>query len=73
MKKEKIIFLVFSFIIGMMIAVQLKSVDDLTGGVASSQKSRQLQSELKSLREKKLGLEVELQTLETKAKELKKQ
>ena len=68
MKKEKIIFLVFSFIIGMMIAVQLKSVDDLTGGVASSQKSRQLQSELKSLREKKLGLEVELQTLETKAK-----
>ena len=71
MKKEKIIFLVFSFIIGMMIAVQLKSVDDLTGGVASSQKSRQLQSELKSLREKKLGLELELQTLETKAKELK--
>lgn len=71
MKKEKIIFLVFSFIIGMMIAVQLKSVDDLTGGVASSQKSRQLQSELKSLREKRLGLEVELQTLETKAKELK--
>ena len=71
MKKEKIIFLVFSFIIGMTIALQLKSVADLTGGVASSQKSRQLQTELKSLRDKKLTLEVELQTLETKAKELK--
>ena len=71
MKKEKLIFLIFSFIIGITIALQLKSIDDLTGGIASSQKSRQLQSELKSLRDKKLGLEQELQALELKAKELK--
>ena len=71
MKKEKLIFLIFSFIIGITIALQLKSIDDLTGGVASSQKSRQLQSELKSLRDKKLGLEQELQALELQAKELK--
>ncbi len=71
MKKEKIVLLIFSFLIGIMIALQLKSIDDLTGGVASSQKSRQLQSELKSLREKKVGLESELQALELQAKQLK--
>ncbi len=71
MKKEKIIFLVFSFIIGITIALQLKSIDEFTGGIVSSQKSRQLQSELKTLRDKKTVLEQELQALELKTKELK--
>jgi len=69
--KEKILFLIFSFIIGLTLTIQLRTINEFTGGIASSQKSRQLQGDLKTLREKKTELDRELQALEGTIKELK--
>lgn len=70
MKKEKIIFLIFSFIIGIALSMQIQTNTSLNGGKASSSKSIQLQNELTSLRSKKMILQEELQDLETEIEEI---
>ncbi len=72
MKKEKIIFLVFSFIIGIALSLQIQTNTSLNGGKASSSKAIQLQNELTSLRNKQLTRQKELQSLENQIEEIQR-
>lgn len=70
MKKEKIIFLIFSFIIGIALSLQIQTNTSVTGGKASSSKSIKLQNELTVLRNKKLDLQQDLHGLENQIEEI---
>lgn len=72
-KKQNQRFVIFlsSLILGILLSMQLRIMNDMTGGVGSSQESKQLQKEYKELQEKRMQLEQELSELETKLSEIK--
>lgn len=68
MKKSKITIFIFSIFLGILLAIQFNNVELSTGGVVSSQKSKQLENELKGLKDRRMDLEKELTSLEVKLK-----
>lgn len=70
-KKSQIVIFLSSLIIGIVLSLQLRVVNDVTGGTGTSKESKQLQKEFKDLQEKRVALEKELLDLETKLTELK--
>lgn len=73
MGKQKQRFVIFfsSLIIGILLSMQLRIMNDMTGGLGSSQESKQLQNEYKELQESRAQLEQELSELETKLSDIK--
>ena len=71
MKKNGLALLALSFVLGMLIIIQFKTVEKSTGGIVSSQKAHQLALELKSLRDRKEIISKELKDLDNRIEEYK--
>ncbi|WP_066068942.1 DUF881 domain-containing protein [Alkalithermobacter thermoalcaliphilus] len=71
MKKNKIILFFLSTLLGIILVIQLRTIEKATGGVVSSQKAQQLALELKSLRDRKEVLLKELKTVESRIEQYK--
>lgn len=69
LNRNKVAILLLSLLLGTMITIQLKTVERSTGGLVSSQKARQLSTELKRLKDKKEALSNELSMLESRIRE----
>lgn len=67
---SRIMLLFMAFIIGLLLIIQLNTAEKITGGLSTSQRALQLQTELKNLIIKRENKEAELKNLEEKIQEL---
>lgn len=63
--------IILSSLLGLLISIQLRTVNIQTGGYTTSQRGQQLAAQLNELNEKEEGLRNDLQVLEDKLKEYK--
>lgn len=68
---QRIVIFISSLVIGVVLSKQLGVLNDMDGGISSSQQSKKLQLEFNELKEKRVSLEQELSELEVKISELK--
>lgn len=70
-QKQKLVIFLSSLVIGILLSTQLRVINNMTGGIGSSQESKQLQQEFDELKGKREELEKELTELDTKLSDLK--
>lgn len=69
--KSKILFFIFSFILGITLVMQFNTIQNQNGGQSLSDKATHLQVELNNIRDRKAKIEKEISDVETKISDLR--